>query len=69
MENSFYSDKERKNIYMVVTVGELYYTGEYQGMMCFSTDVTKAYQYWWRESAEETAKKCSGRVIKYMEVE
>lgn len=62
-----WDDMNNSNIYMVM-VGELYYTGEYQGMMCFSNDIHKAYQYWWKDSADETAKKCNGRVIRYMEV-
>ena len=62
-----FNDEKHESIYMVV-VGELYYTGEYQGMICFSTDIAKAYQYWYRDSADNTAEKCNGRVIKFMEV-
>lgn len=55
-------------IYMVM-MGEVYYAGEYNGLMCFSTNIEKAYQFWNRESAEKRAKECYGRVIKFMEVE
>ena len=59
---------KRNEIYMVM-IGEVYYAGEFHGLMCFSTKIEKAYQFWNRESAEKRAKECYGRVIKFMEVE
>lgn len=59
---------KKSEIYMVM-MGEVYYAGEYNGLMCFSTNIEKAYQFWNRESAEKRAKECYGRVIKFMEVE
>lgn len=56
------------NEHYIVTVGELYYTGLFNNMMCFTTDVEKAYIFWNKDSADSRAKECCGTVVKFIEV-